>query len=147
MAVGPSGSSDDADGTGLIRVKTEGEGEQVGPEYSHLGGGADQQQPRLGDQGGEIRHGSDSEEYERWVPTLLDSLVQNIQYGAVLIDSDVKSREHRDVADDHSESDRNEQERLPFLLDGKCDEHDADQDHHQILPGGVGESGEVPELP
>ena len=64
---------------------TEGEGEQVGSEYSHLGGGSDQQQPWLGDQRREIRHGSDSEEYERWVPTLLDSLVQNIQYGAVLM--------------------------------------------------------------
>ena len=145
-------AADDADGTGLIGGEAEHEREQVGAEDTHLCSGADQDEARLRDQGREVRHGPDAEEYQWRVPAVLHAVVQDVQHGVLFVDADLEAdagrgiEEEGDVADDHAESDRHEQQRLPMLDNTQGDETQADADHQQVLPGAVGKSGKLPEL-
>ena len=139
-------AADDTDGAGFIGCEPEGKGEQIGSEDTHLGSRTDQDQPGLRDQRGKVRHRTDAQEDQRRVPAHLDALIQGVEDGAVLVDADVETREHRDVADDHAEADRDEEQRLPFLEDGHGDEGNADGDHGNVLPGHVGKARVLPEL-
>ena len=51
----------------------------------------------------------------------------------------------RDVADEHTEADGDEQERLEVLFDGQVDEEAAHEEHYDVGPLAVGEPGEPPE--
>ncbi len=121
-------------------------GNYICPEDSYLCGGSDKHEPRLGNQGGEIRHRSDSEEYERRIPAVADTRVEDVHHGAFLIDSYLQAFCERDVADYHAESYRHEQKRLPVFFDGNGDECYSYAYHHDVLPCHIGEACVLQEL-
>ena len=139
-------SADDADCTGLIRGKAQKQGEQICSEDTHLGRSAYQHQTRLGNQRAEVGHGSDSKEDQRGIPSHAHALIEDVQHGILLVDADLQSGEHGDVAYDHAESDGHEQQGFPVFLDAQEDEHQADADHRQVLPCAIGKTRETPEL-
>ena len=52
----------------------------------------------------------------------------------------------RDVADDDTEANRNQQHRLVLLEDGKADEEATDDDHDDVAEFCIGEAGVAPKL-
>ena len=77
---------------------------------------------------------------------MLNSLIQNVQHRSLFIDTDLETFDERDVSDDHTEADRDEEQWLPVLQDRNSDEGDTDDDHDEVLPGHVRKSGIAPEL-
>ena len=64
------GAANDTDSAGFHRGETEQQCDDVGAENTELGCGTNQNQFRVGYQGGEVRHSSDAKEYQRRVKTL-----------------------------------------------------------------------------
>ena len=81
----PVGSSDDGDARRLVRLESQGQGYHISPENTELGGSTDQQKLRVGYQRREIRHGTDTEEDQRWVPPGFHTLIEEIQHGIILV--------------------------------------------------------------
>ena len=73
-------------------------------------------------------------------------MVEDVEYGSFFIDAHIHSHRERNVAYDHTESDWNQKQWLPFLDNTKRDEYQSDAYHHEVLPSAVVESGELPEL-
>jgi len=147
MAVGPSAPPDDGDCAGLIGLKSKQQCYHVGAEDTKLGGGTDEHQLGVGDQGSEVGHGTYAEEDQRRIPSGRHSVVEDVEHRAFLVDADFKSGRgvERDVADQDTKSDGNEQHGLEVLLDGKPDEEETYSEHHKVLPCRVIETGELPE--
>ena len=77
---------------------------------------------------------------------MLNSLIQNVQHRSLFIDTDLETFDERDVSDDHTEADRDEEQWLPVLQDRNSDEGDTDDDHDDVLPCHVRKAGITPEL-
>ena len=68
-------------------------------------------------------------------------MVEDIEHRALLVDAYLQSRIERDVADENTESDGHQQQRFKFILDAQEDEHQADNNHPEMVHGEVGEAG------
>ena len=134
----PVGSADDGDARRLVRLETQGQGYHVGPEDTELGGSTDQQKLRVGYQRREIRHGTDTEEYQRRIPSGLHPLIKNVQHGIILIQPDFKPDGFkRNISQDNTQTDRNQKQRLEILLDGQPQEERTHQYHDPIPQLGI----------
>lgn len=89
-----------------------------------LGGGSNKNQFRIADECREVCHSSNTQKDEWRIPSLFYSLIENIEYGVVLVKTDFEScvSTEWDVAKDNAQSDRYEKQRFEILLDGEPDE-------------------------
>lgn len=141
MAVGPSAPSDDTDGTGLARVEAHAQGDGVGTEDTELGGGSDEHQLRVGNQGREVGHGTDTQEDERRIPALYHTLIENVEYRPFFVDTQLQAGIfERYVTDEDTESDGDKQHGLKFFRDGQIDEEAPEKYHDEVAPHDIGET-------
>ena len=140
------GTSDDADSTGLHRGEPEVQSDDVGTEDTELCRCTDEDQFRVGNQGGEVRHSADTQEDERGIEPLQHTEIEIVKYGSILIDTYLQAVGERDVADDDTEADGNQQHRFVLFQNGQGDEERADGNHDDVAQFGVGETRVAPEL-
>ncbi len=88
---GAVGTADDGYRAGLVGGKAEQEGHHVGTEDAKLSGRTDEHEFGVGDQGREVGHGTDAEEYQRRIPSCAHTVVEDVEHGALLIDADFES--------------------------------------------------------
>ena len=145
---GAVGAADDGDGAGLVRCETDGERHHVCAEDAELGGCADKHQLGIGDQGREVGHGADAEEYQRGIPAGANTVVEDVEHRSLFVDADFEtgSRVERHVADKDAEADGHEQHRFEVFLYGEPDEKQTDKQHHKVARFGIGETCQFPEL-
>ena len=74
--------------------------------------------------------------------------MQDIQYRTFFIDADFEACFHveRNVTNEHTETNRNQQHRFKLLGYRQVDEHQAHENHHQVTNGSVGKTGIGPEV-
>ena len=77
---GAVSTTDDADGTSLVGSETQGQGAGVGGKNTRLCGGTDEEEFGVGEQGGEVGHGTDAQEYQWRVPTVLHTVIKDMQH-------------------------------------------------------------------
>lgn len=71
-----------------------------------------------------------------------DPLIEDIEYTALLVDTYLQTRIFkRYIADEHPESDGNQEERFKFEANGKEDEQQPYQNHYKMLVGSIGKTG------
>ena len=142
------GTADDGDSASLVGCETKSESYDVGTKDTELCGSTDEHQLGIGDEGREVGHGTDAKEDQRGIPAGAHAIVKDIEYGTLFVDTDFKTGfgVERYVADEHTEADGHEKHRLEVLLDGKPDEEQAYRQHNKVLPCGVVESCQMPEL-
>ena len=144
MAVGPS------DRTGLLGREAEGVGSEERGEDTDLGGSAQQEALRVGDQRAEIGHGAHADEDQTGIDTELDTQVEVVEQSGIG-DEDVPVHMTageelgmvevgiRKVREQHAEGDGEQQQRLELVLDGQVEQEEGNQDHGRASPAQVGE--------
>ena len=139
---GAVGSADDGNTGSLVGLKAQRKGSHIGSEDTKLGGSSNQDKLRIGYQRREVGHSSDSQEHQRRIPTLADTLIEYVQHGVVLVEADFKSciSAERNVAKDDAKTNGNEQQWLEVFLDGKPDEEGSHSNHNEVWPRGIGEA-------
>ena len=102
--------------------------------------GTNEHQLRIGQQGREIGHGTDAQEDQRRIPALAHTLIENVEYGVVFIESDLQAGigTEGDVAEDDTQSDGYEQQWLEVLLNGEPDEEGSHCNHDEVPDSGIG---------
>ena len=135
-------SADDGDTCCLVGFKADSQGEHVCTEDTELRGCSDEYQLGIGDEGGEVGHGTDSQEDEWGIPPLSHTLIEDVQDRVVFVEADFKSGigTERDVAEDDAQSDGDEQQRLKVFLDGEPDEEGSHSNHNEVGYRGIGEA-------
>jgi hypothetical protein len=73
-------------------------------------------------------------------------MVENIEYGTLLIDADLQARIERDVTDEHAETYGDKEERFEFLLNTEIYEYQAYKYHAEMAPCDVGKTSVLHEL-
>ena len=77
---GTVGTTDDGDGTCLVRHKAERERNHVCAEYTELSSRTDKHKLRIGYQCGKVGHGTDSKEYQWRIPSGAHTIVKDIEH-------------------------------------------------------------------
>ena len=92
--------------------------------------------------------GTDTEENERWVPSCRYTVVKDVEYRSFVVDAYFESGcgVERNVANEHTESDRNQKHGLKVLFNGEPYKEQTYRQHDKMLPGAVVEACELPEL-
>ena len=117
------------------------QGDDVSTEDTELSGCTDQHQLWIGNQGREVGHGTDTEEDQRRIPTLLHTLIEDVQHGALLVDTQLQTSVfERNITDQDTEADGDQQHRLELIANRQEDEQQADEQHHDVPRRRVRES-------
>ena len=76
------------------------------------------------------------------------TLIEDVEHRIVFIQSDLKSciGTEGDIAEDDTQSDRDEQQRLEILLDCKVDENSTHHNHNEVTGSGIGKASVGKEL-
>ena len=88
---------------------------------------------RVVHQGREVCHGTDTEEDQRRIPTLLHTLIEDVQYRALLVDTQLQTSVfERNITDQDTEADGDQQHRLELIANRQEDEQQADEQHDDV---------------
>ena len=142
---GAVSTADDADSRSLLGSEQmlAADLDHVGHDKGHidakLSTGAHQQRDGVGDQGTEVRHGTDGKEHDTGEEAGLDAHIHDAQntgfipvfHFAVEI---IEGAAHRQVGQEHTKCDGQEQQGLKLFDDGQIQQHEGDEDHHAVLP-------------
>ena len=152
---GTVSTTDNADGSGFFHVEAHEIElhEEEGGEDTQLCGSAEEETLRVGNQGSEVGHRTHTEEDEAGIYTHLHANVEDVEQTTLSHDMTIAVVERtlliqelivphlrveqarcRDVAEQHTEGDGQEQQGLVLLLDGQIEQQAGDADHHGILP-------------
>ena len=104
-------STNDSNTGSLIRLETERKGNHICSKDTELCGSTDKYKLRIADKRWEIRHRTDTEENQWRIPALTNALIEDIQHGIILIQTNLQSCicTERDVSENDTETNRNEQ--------------------------------------
>ena len=151
------GTADDTDTTGLSRSEAQRVSPQEGHENTQLRSSTEHETLRVGDQRAEIGHGTDTDEDQTRVDTELHTQIKIIEQSGILNEAspvDMSAGEQfgmehirsRQVGQQHTESDREEQQRFELVFDGEVQEQESDENHRYITPSCTCESGLIEKI-
>ena len=139
-------TADDGDRAGFLGIKAQGDGGCESPEDTDLSGGSQKHQFGVGDQVGEVGHRADAQEDQRRVNAQFDTLVQVVHHRAFFLRVHADVFRSGNVAQDHTETDGNQQQGFESPEDGQHDVGKADDDHDEVSVVDVGERGGFQEV-
>ena len=79
------GTTDDGNTSCLIRLKSQGKSHHICTEDTKLSCSTHKHKLGIGNQGGEVGHGSNAEEYQRRIPSLAHTLIEDVEHRVVFI--------------------------------------------------------------
>ena len=117
-------------------------------ENAKLRTGTDQKTLGVGNERSKVGHSTNTQEDERGIPTLLYTLVEDVEYRALFVETYLQTGIHIEgnVTDEHTKADRNKEHRLKFLRHGEVYEEYTDGNHGKVLPCSVVYTGICPEV-
>ena len=91
---------------------------------------------------------TNAKEYQWRIPTCLYTLIQNIQYRALLVDTNLKTGIcfERNITNEDTKTNGYQQQRLEVLLDSKEQEEQTYQNHDEVLAGCLRKASVLPEI-
>ncbi len=131
-AVGPS---DDGDAGRLFHREAHHHGAEEGDEDAQLGRRPQEEGDGVGQQGREVRQGSDSHEDDDGVDFVLGPEEDVVEKAPFVHDA-----RQGQVDEDAAEGDGHQQEGLEALADGQVEQDEADDEHDEIARREAGES-------
>ena len=141
-------TTDNGYGACLVGREADSESHHVCSEDTELGGGSDKHKLGVGDECGEVGHGTDAQKDERGIPAGSHAVVENVENRPFFVDADFEAgfSVERYITDKYAEAYGHQQHGLEVLFDGQPDEEQAYGKHHEVAELGVGKTGELPEL-
>ena len=142
------GTTDNSDSTGLVGSKAEGKSNHISAEDAELSGSTDEHKFRIGNKRREVGHRTNTEEDERRIPSGTNSVVENIEDRTFFVYTNFETGIdfERDVAHEDTETNRNEEQGLEIVFDGKPNEEQTDSEHNEVFPSDVGKTRKAPEI-
>ena len=122
-------STDDTDGSSFAECESKGSCSDKGNEDTQLSSSTKKECNRVCQKRTEVCHCTDTQEDDRWEQTVLYSEVEVPKQTAILHKSC-----DRKVAENTTESDRNQEQRLKPTYNTQIQQETAHADHNQVLP-------------